>query len=442
MPRCERSRPRCRWTENGGKRCATRESESGDSMRRLSALTLVSLLAHGCHCGKAPAARAEELTPIGHLEFRSGAVTLARNKRWSSAELGYIFVGDQLGTPSGGRMRLRFAAGWLLEAGPETELAIGEDRAGALVKLTRGSAVARMVPESLDGGRVAKEGGELAVQTPFGGLRCDSRGGSASVQIGADSAQVQVLAGRVKVSSRAGKAIDAAAGDQFLLSRNAFEKLPAASPAQASGAKSIRASAVSGAAEIRRRDSRKWTKLASRGELLSAKDALRVVDGELLLELESAQLLAANGSELTFESDADEPSFGLSKGELAFKVDKAQGQSVSVSGLRLASRSAGYFVVTRRPDGVELTDLAGDLAFKKDEAEGKLLAGEMAIFLGAQAPVIEEVERADLILTSKFGVKVYHQELDWVALLWEGGKRDCRVEVATDSGFSKAVLRG
>lgn len=414
-------------------------------MRRLNALTLVALLAHGCHCGKAPAASAEETQPIGHLEFRSGAVTLERNNRRSLAELGYVFPGDQLETASGGKMRLRFAAGRLLEAGPETQVALGEGKAGILLKLARGSAVARLVRESLDGGGgVEGESGELGLQTPFGGVRCDARGGTASVQVDANSAQVQVLAGKVQVSSRAGKAIDGAAGDQFVLSSNAFERLAPAAPSatQATGANSIRMSAVAGAAEIRRSNSKKWTKLTARGDVLSETDAVRVGDGELLLELGSAQLVAANGSELNFEGGAEEPSFALLKGELIFKVEKAQRQGVSLSGLHLLPRSAGYFVLTRTPDGLELTALAGDVAFKKDGAEGKLIAGEMVTLQGAEAPVIEEMDRADLVLTSKFGVKVFHQGLDWVALAWEGGKRDYRVEVATDSGFSKSVLRG
>ncbi len=411
-----------------------------------------------CQCGHSGSFSAlvldREPQPIAHLEFRSGPGAIERGKKRFPAELGYVFANDSFDTGPAGRLTLRFAEEQVVEVGPDTQVALGEDKRGIVLKTARGALAVRTSAQGIDAGRERAEAPPwLSVQAPFGQVRPNSRPSAVSIQAAPDATRVQVVSGSAEIVSRSGGTTRALAGEAFVLSANSLERLPPdafpLAPSSRAPALQIRALAQAAQAEIRKKDAKRWSKLPGQGAAIAEKDWLRVNDGRLVLALGStaAQLIASQGTEFAFEKfdlneGAQEPSFELVKGELVFDVGKRGRQRIALSGLHLASDDAGQFSLAKIGNVLELTALAGDLGFTSQAAEGKLLAGQVATFSGANKPSVEEVDRADLVLPSRPGLKVFHQELDWVALNWDGGRRDYRVEVASDSSFSQIVLQG
>lgn len=372
-------------------------------------------------------------------------VRLERGNRRGTAELGYVSSGDSFETAAGGGIRFRFPAGRIVEAGPETKLTLREEKSGAVVQVARGS-VRVGFSGAADGGREPAEfAPPLTLRTENGWARCEGIQDSAAVQVGSDAAEVQVLGGKVEVASRTGKSLYGGRGDRFILSAGKFERAvePAAPAiAAANGRTAIRVLIPAGVAEVRRSDSRKWVRISPRGDSVSEGDLLRVRAGELAMDLAGAQLIAVAGAELLYERGGDEPSFALSKGEVALKLDQPKRRSLSISGIHLASQDAGHFLLARTPQGFELTALAGDIAFQKSSFQGQALAGQLATFQGSRPPLVEDLDRAELVLTSMFGITVYQAGMDWVTFAWDGTKAEGRVEVASDAAFSNMLLRG
>jgi len=414
-------------------------------------LACIAAVALGnCQTEQAVGPAFDEAAPIAQLEFRTGAVTLQRGDSRTFAELGYVLPNDAFETGPDATMQLRFPSGATVEVGPDARLSVVEDKAGSAVKASRGSYLARMPPHLSTGGSAARA--FLTLQTPFGFTRCDSDG-EISVQVGPEAARIQIRRGKVEVGSKTGRTMVASPGDQFLLSSAELERLPAPSAAAEKKGPSalgfqVRGLDAESQADLRRKDARNWVKVAARGEKLSEHDVLRVWSGNWVVEWGRAgsRLVANEGAELSVETSDSrsngEPAVSLRKGEVWLSVENEAPERLAISGMLLGTQAPGYFLIARTSDGLELTALAGDLSFKKEGVEGKVLAGQKVTVHGSEKAIVEDLERADLALSPRFGFKIFHQGLDRLALTWDGGKKDFRLEVAADSAFAQPVLRG
>jgi hypothetical protein len=159
----------------------------------------------------------DDAPPMGQLESTIGAVTLERGKGATWADLGYLFQRDVLETKGDSRATIRLPGNHLVEIGPQSRMAIGEDRGGLFLRVVRGSIVARCSgepPGNLDFWGPRSATAWVGIQTPYGAARVPPGPTEVSVAVLADSAQVNAIAGTIEVISRSGQVTPLEKGGQ------------------------------------------------------------------------------------------------------------------------------------------------------------------------------------------------------------------------------------
>ncbi len=150
----------------------------------------------------------DDTPPMGQLESTIGAVTLERVKGATWADLGYVFQKDVLETKEDSRATLRLPGNHLVEIGPQSRMAIGEDKGGLFLRVVRGSIIARCSgepPGDLDFWGPRSATAWVGIQTPYGAARVPPGRSEVSVAVLSDFAQVNAIAGTVEVISRSGQ---------------------------------------------------------------------------------------------------------------------------------------------------------------------------------------------------------------------------------------------
>ena len=196
--------------------------------RGLAVALAATLLGSACQSPPDPArgegvGEKEDTPPMGQLESTIGAVTLERVKGATWAELGYLFQKDVLETKEDSRATLRLPGNHLVEIGPQSRMAIGEDRGGLFLRVVRGSIVARCSgdpPGDLDFWGQRSATAWVGIQTPYGAVRVPPGRSEVSVAVLGDSAQVNAIAGTIEVISRSGQVTPLEKGGQLRLNLN------------------------------------------------------------------------------------------------------------------------------------------------------------------------------------------------------------------------------
>ncbi len=150
----------------------------------------------------------DDTPPMGQLESTIGAVTLERVKGATWAELGYLFQKDVLETKEDSRATLRLPGNHLVEIGPRSRMAIGEDKGALFLRVVRGSIITRCSgepPGDLDFWGQRSATAWVGIQTPYGAARVPPGRSEVSVAVLSESAQVNAIAGTIEVISRSGQ---------------------------------------------------------------------------------------------------------------------------------------------------------------------------------------------------------------------------------------------
>lgn len=183
------------------------------------------LLGSGCQSPPDPShgegvGEKDDTPPMAQLESTIGAVTLERGKGATWAELGYLFQKDVLETKEDSRATLRLPGNHLVEIGPRSRMAIGEDKGGLFLRVVRGSILARCSgepPGDLDFWGQRSAAAWVGIQTPYGAARVPPGRSEVSVAVLSDSAQVNAIAGTIEVISRSGQVTPLEKGKQLRL---------------------------------------------------------------------------------------------------------------------------------------------------------------------------------------------------------------------------------
>ena len=162
----------------------------------------------------------DDAPPMGQLESTIGAVTLERVKGATWAELGYVFQKDVLETKEDSRAILRLPGNHLVEIGPQSRMAIGEDKGALFLRVVRGSIIARCSgepPGDLDFWGQRSATAWVGIQTPYGTARAPPGRSEVSVAVLGDFTEIHAIAGTIEVISRSGQVMPLEKGKQLRL---------------------------------------------------------------------------------------------------------------------------------------------------------------------------------------------------------------------------------
>ncbi len=380
--------------------------------------------------------------PLAHLEEKKGAVTLERDGKSLRAELGYVHLGDVLETGPDGQARVRFPGGRVVEIGPLARFRVGEDDSGIVLRIDRGLVVSRAPSGDGQGQLLA-----LSIETPFGLTRLGSARTEVSLDVKETDARLEVMLGAVEFINKNGQATTAAAGESLAISLGQIQ-LAKKEPEPITLAPIQVMVHPSGRVELKRRLTRQWRAVPGKGAPVESGDALRVRTGRSAMRPEgsSTELLVARGAELVFDgsarsSDEEQLRLSLSKGEVVANLAANRKSRLVVSGLELSSESGGQVRLSRTRDGLEVVAATGEHRLSQNGVERPLSSGQLAR-VGKSGVAVSELEREEVALPSRLGLKVHHPGLEQVALVWEKGKGPFQVQVATDEKLEQRVLSG
>lgn len=388
---------------------------------------------------------------VAHLEAKSGSVTLERELRTGPAQLGYLYVRDVLETGADGEATVRFQGSRVLELGPDGRMVIGEDATGLVVEVQKGFVLTRVPkdakPEGPDdlGGKVG-----LSILTPFGITRVGSAS-EVKVALTADGATVDVLLGSVELVSRSGQSQTAEAGDVLTITQGAVQFV------SRGGGREIQLepievvlTAVSGRADIKKKDKKSFARLGKKPQPLEAGDTIRTVKTAVAMlqwagSDSKVQLLG--GTEAVFNGSGrgtgvEEAKVQLKKGGATLRLRRGVKTRVNVGDATLESGEGGLYTVAKTSDGYEFVATVGDATVLRDGADPQALRAGQRLRLGKGGAKVDDIDRADLVIPSKSALKIFHPNLRVAALTWAGGTGDYDVTVSADSAFKDLVLQG
>lgn len=412
-----------------------------------------ALLLAGCPEGAAPAVpdagladpKAPGPAAVAQLESFKGEVTRERAGVASPATVGALWVDDAIETAEGAEAKVTFAGGRNVEIGPDARFVITRGEGGIVLEVARGLVLSRVPADAPAPSAEATV--SLSILTPFGLTRVGAGPNEVQVTVAKDSAAVEVRLGNVEFVSRNGKSTAVAAGDRLSAATGGVTVASAAPRVLETIQVTLYAS--TGKAEVKKKDQKVWRQVGKKGEAVAPGDSLRVKEGRSTLQFEGSdsRLTFSKGTEVVFEAGSraagvDESRLDLKKGELLANLAPGKKSRVVVGGLELASDLGGQFTVTRTADGFALLATAGDLSLTHGGQQTQVKAGQVARIAGSGGAKLQDVEREELAVPSRGGLRIFHSGVARAALAWEGGRKDYLVEVATDPGFKQPVIAG
>ncbi len=428
----------------------------------IAAAVGIATLGVGCQCERTPASGSAEIDAgaaapvrkaLAELSELKGSVTLERDgQRRPAAAKDALFANDALETASDAEVQLRFPDGRVIEVGPDARLVFGEDASGLLLEVQRGLVLSRApaAPSPAPGGASAA-GVTIRILTPFGITRIGEGQSEVAIDVGQQSAKIEVRIGTIElVSNEGGTTEEAAAGDTLSVSVGQIQFLARQGEPMVLEPIVIILREESGTAEVRKKGARGWTQVGRDGAPLAEGDAIRVKRGRSRMSLDGSttELTIENGGEVVFEksgraADLEESRLELKRGGLAMKLAPDRRSRVVVSGSILESNQGGFFTVQKTRDGLQVSAVAGDLLLRRGEAgDQKISAGEVATLGRANAVKVAPQGTPELALPTRNGTRVFHNGLDRALLTWRGEAADYRVRVAEDARFESILVEG
>ncbi len=386
-------------------------------------------------------------TPVAHLQKVAGKVTLERGGQRGAAELGYLYVGDAIETGAQSSAVVRFGGGRLVEVGADARFVVAEKDGGLVLEVARGFVLSRIPSKAaLAPGEGQDATVALSIVTPFGVTRVGTGDNSVSIDVNKERARVEVLAGEVELISRNGKLARADLGAKaelgvgdVTISRPSVELSPMA----------VEIVSVTGRAELRRKDKKRWEVVGKAGATLASGDSIRGKDGRTTLRPQGGKLSLAftPGTELTLvdsgkAGNVEEAKVELARGTLELDLPVAERSRVTVGTLQLESELGGRVTVSKTGDGLAVSSFTGDVTARSGEKEQVVRAGEQALMKTSGEVQAASLDRPALVLPPKGGLKVFHPGIDRALLSWEGEPGDYRVVVSSDGQHTQPVLGG
>lgn len=396
-----------------------------------------------------PQPPAAPVQAVARLESLGGQVTLERGGTRAPAAPGDLFLKDAVETGPDGKAVVRFPGDRTVEIGADARLVLGSDKTGLVIEVPRGLVLSRVpadaAPAPAAGAAKAPQV-TLSILTPFGLTRVGDEGSEVSVDVGKDAARVDVKVGSVEFVSRGGQATQVAAGDALdvtvgkveLTKREmVLEPIP------------VTVVLGGGKAELKQAGGKVWRPVGKGGAPLGEGDSVRAREGrpQLALAGSGTVLSLDRGAELTFGSSerkggVEESHLDVVKGGLTLDLAASKKSRVVLGDVVLENDGGGQFGVARTRDGLEVSAVTGDVTLKRGDTAKKLAAGQVARLGKEGTPEVHESARAELALPARGNLKLYHPGLPTVALTWDGGPGDYRVQVATDPGFTHLLASG
>lgn len=417
------------------------------SQRGFSGVAAVAWFALAA-CSKGPAGAPPDAGPpprmaAAHLESVKGEVKVERDGKLGAAQLGYLYVGDAVETGEAGEAKVRFPGGRFVEVGPDARFTLSEGEGGLVLNVARGLVLTRVPNEApRKPGEKAEPQVSLSILTPFGLTRVGKS--EVAVDVGADSASVEVKIGMIELVSRNGEVTTAAAGEKVALGAKA-EKAPMILPTiqvviQAGGT-----------SEVKKKDAKAWVVVGRKPVVLAPGDLMRVKDGRTTLQPDGSgtRLVFGRGAEVGFvgatkRDGVEETELDLRKGDVSGTLAPRQKSRVKLGGgVALVSDLGGQFTLVKTASGFEVSAVAGDFKLEREGAEPRPLIGGQSAKVGPKAVEVVEPSRDQLTLPSRVGMKFFHAALSRLSLTWEGEEaKPYRVEVATNPAYTDPLIDG
>lgn len=424
------------------------------SRRPRSALLLIAALAlAGCDeidellssKSAVPDAGVAVPKPVAHIIEVRGAVRLERGPVAAPAQLEDLYIRDAIETGADGETRIQFSGGRVIEVSHDTRFIIGQDATGLVLEVVRGLVLSR-VPA--DGPATDEPVVALSILTPYGLTRVGSGQSEVAFEVGAGGAKVNVRVGAIEFVSRNGQAMRAGEGDTLSLTAGDVQFL-GKQPDIVLEPIQVTVLANTGRAELKKKDSKKWQAISRQGDALGEGDSVRVRDGRSTLRLAGSQssLGLERGGEITFEKgqragEVEEARLDLKKGDMMLNLAPRKKSRLVLAGLQLETDVGGQFGISKTRDGFQVNALTGDLRLRREGMEQLLQAGQVAHVGKGGLPEIDEIEKSEVTLPPRSGIKLFHSGLPDIALGWEGGPGDYFVEVASDPSFTQPFASG
>lgn len=415
---------------------------------------LVCALGAFAACGGDPPAKpavvdsgppaAPQKKSLGQLEAPQGAVTLEREGKTRPATAEALFPGDVLETGEDSSAQLRFSGDRVVELGAEGRYELGLDGSGVMLNVARGLVLTRVKPTAGKAGTPGKDEGEvlLTISTPFGLTRIGSA--ELSMKVDDTSADVDVKLGEIELVSRSGEVTKLGAGKKGLL--GAARELPEIA---------LTVVASTGKGEFKAKDAKAFVPInAKKLPALKAGDVVRVKEGRISLAPEGSdtRLALLKGAEVSIVETRKGPgkevtSLDVKKGELEVFAPKGQSTRVSVvGGLTLVSDLGGQYSLRRTGTGFDVEALAGDVSIEREGEPALVVPGGQSASVPLKgAPAVRQASREGVVLPSRPGLRVFHQNLKQVSVTWDDdgeAAASWRVELSQDPAFTSVVRDG
>lgn len=388
---------------------------------------------------------------LARLEAVTGKVTLERDGQRLPAAAGPLFSKDVVETGPDSEAHVNFGDR-IVELGPEGRVVIGEDETGSVIDVQRGFVLTRVPGNGAahvddGGGSQQTERLGLTILTPFGITRV-AGSSEVKVDVAKDTAKLDVLVGQVELIARNGQRTEAAQGDSLSVSSGDVQFLARGKRDLTLEPMEFVLASVTGKAELKGKDQKSFKPAPRKITRLNAGDTVRTgKDGKVELSSGEVRMSLAGNGEFVFEGSGRglgiiETNGQLKKGAVVLKLSATKRSRVNLGGVTVESDAGGQFNVAKTGEGYDVTSLAGDATVSREGTEDvKVVAGQR-VRLGAKGANVDEQDRADFVLPSRAGLRVFHPGLGIAALSWEGGKGDYVVSVASDSAFTQPVLEG
>lgn len=384
-------------------------------------------------------AAAPAKTASALLDQVKGKVTLERDGKKGPAQLGYLYVGDALETGEDGSASIRFSGGRVIELGEEGRFELKEGETGLVLSVAQGLVLTRNV-SSAPAQPLGKEHVELTILTPFGFTKLGGDETNLELKVTDKEARVDVKLGTVDLVATDGKVTKIGAGQKGALGGTVMDLEPI----------QVTISAVSGRADLKRKEDTKWTPLPKKAMALGEGDSFRVKDGRVIMQAPGGQgtLAFSKGSEVTMDKAAkgtggEEAGFDFKKGELQAQSPTRTRLNLG-GGVTITADKASQYTLRRTKDGYELVSVAGDVKIEREGAEPATVYGGRTATIPLKGQVkSEEQPREPVVLPSRSAIKVLQSSAQRLAITWDGEPdKPYRVEVAADPAYKQKLVSG
>jgi ferric-dicitrate binding protein FerR (iron transport regulator) len=375
---------------------------------------------------------------LAQLELPQGQVTLERDGKTRAALAEPLFPGDAIETGEDSSAQLRFSGDRVVELGAEGRFEIGLDGSGVMLNVARGLVLSRVKATA------GNEEGEVLVtiSTPFGLTRIGSA--ELSLKVDESSADVEVKLGEIELVSRSGEVTKLGAGKKGLLGE--ARELPEI-------ALSVVVSST-GKGELKTKNAKSFVPInPKKPPALKAGDVVRVKEGRLSLAPEGSatRLSLLKGAEVGIVESRKGPgkeatALDVKKGELEVSAPRGQSTRVVVGGMTLVSDLGGQYSLRRTGTGFDVEALAGDVTIEREGQPALVVPGGQSAVVPLKGEVaVRPASREGVVLPSRSGLRVFHQNLKQVSVTWDDEGADTagwRVQVSSDAAFTNVVRDG